>query len=67
MGNTLQELQAALTTDEVLCYLKVAPRTMYRLIRSGELPAMRVGRHWRFRRTDLDAWLARQRGSSSDT
>ena len=59
-NNIIQELEACLTTDEVLVYLKVTPRTIYRLIRSGELPAMRVGRQWRFRRTDLDAWLARQ-------
>ncbi|HEY7055802.1 MAG TPA: helix-turn-helix domain-containing protein [Vicinamibacterales bacterium] len=59
-NNIIQELESCLTTDEVLAYLKVTPRTIYRLIRSGELPAMRVGRQWRFRRADLDAWLARQ-------
>jgi excisionase family DNA binding protein len=59
-NNIIQELESCLTTDEVLAYLKVTPRTIYRLIRNGELPAMRVGRQWRFRRADLDAWLARQ-------
>ncbi len=58
---TPSDLQSCLTTDEVLSYLKVTPRTIYRLIRTGELPALRVGRQWRFRRTDLDAWLERQR------
>jgi excisionase family DNA binding protein len=52
---------AFLTTEEVLGYLRVTPRTIYRLIRSGELPAVRIGRQWRFRRTDLDDWLDRQR------
>jgi excisionase family DNA binding protein len=51
---------AFLTTEEVLGYLRVTPRTIYRLIRSGELPAVRVGRQWRFRRRDLDEWLERQ-------
>ena len=60
VNNIIQELEACLTTDEVLVYLKVTPRTIYRLIRTGELPALRVGRQWRFRRADLDAWLARQ-------
>lgn len=50
-----------LTTEEVLSYLKVNPRTIYRLIRSGELPAIRIGRQWRFRRSDLDDWIERQR------
>ena len=54
-------MTAFLTTEEVLGYLRVTPRTIYRLIRSGELPAIRIGRQWRFRRTDLDAWLDRQR------
>jgi excisionase family DNA binding protein len=59
--NPGSQLETFLTTDEVLSYLNVTPRTIYRLIRSGELPALRIGRQWRFRRGDLDAWLERQR------
>jgi excisionase family DNA binding protein len=59
--STGPDFQAFLTTEEVLAYLKITPRTIYRLIRNGELPAVRVGRQWRFRRRDLDAWLERQR------
>jgi excisionase family DNA binding protein len=58
------ELEAFLTTDEVLGYLKTTPRTIYRLIRTGELPAIRIGRQWRFRRSDLDGWLDRQRAGA---
>jgi len=56
-----QHVTPFLTTEEVLDYLRVTPRTIYRLIRSGELPAIRIGRQWRFRRTDLDDWLDRQK------
>ena len=49
--------EAFLTTDEVLAYLQVNLRTVYRLIDAGQLPAVRVGRQWRFRRKDIDAWL----------
>ena len=56
-----QRHRSFLTTGEVLAYLRVAPRTIYRLVRNGELPAVRVGRQWRFRRSDLDEWLDRQR------
>lgn len=59
------ELLSFLTTEEVLAYLKVTPRTIYRLIRSGELPAVRIGRQYRFRRTDLDGWLDRQRTTAT--
>jgi excisionase family DNA binding protein len=47
-----------LTTEEVLGYLQVNLRTVYRLIKAGRLPAARVGRQWRFRKRDIDAWLA---------
>ncbi len=58
-------LPSFLTTEEVLGYLKVNPRTIYRLIRSGELPAIRIGRQWRFRRSDLNTWIDRQRSMVS--
>ena len=54
---------AFLTMDEVLGYLRVTSRTIYRLIRTGDLPAVRIGRQWRFRQSDLDAWLNRQRSN----
>jgi excisionase family DNA binding protein len=50
-----------LTTDEVLEYLHVNLRTVYRLIKAGKIPAVRVGRQWRFRKRDIDAWLDNQR------
>jgi excisionase family DNA binding protein len=46
-----------LTTEEVLEYLQVNLRTVYRLIKAGKIPAVRVGRQWRFRKSDIDAWL----------
>lgn len=52
---------AFLTTEEVLDYLQVNLRTVYRLIKAGKIPAVRVGRQWRFRKRDIDAWLESQR------
>jgi excisionase family DNA binding protein len=60
-----ESLAAFLTTEEVLGCLKVNPRTIYRLIKSGDLPAVRVGRQWRFRRSDLNDWIERQRAAAS--
>ena len=45
----------------MLAYLQVNLRTVYRLIDAGKLPAVRVGRQWRFRKRDIDAWLDNQR------
>ena len=53
-----------LTTEEVLEYLQVNLRTIYRLIKAGKIPAVRVGRQWRFRKRDIDAWLDGQRSAA---
>lgn len=67
-GSDLTGTEGFLTTEEVLAYLQVNLRTVYRLIDAGKLPAVRVGRQWRFRRRDIDAWLEgqRARGGQSD-
>jgi excisionase family DNA binding protein len=57
--------ESFLTTEEVLEYLQVNLRTVYRLIKAGRIPAVRVGRQWRFRKRDIDAWLESQRPRSS--
>ncbi len=57
--------ESFLTTEEVLDYLQVNLRTVYRLIKAGKIPAVRVGRQWRFRKRDIDAWLESQRPRSS--
>jgi excisionase family DNA binding protein len=54
-----------LTTEDVLEYLQVNLRTVYRLIKAGRIPAIRVGRQWRFRKRDIDAWLESQRPRGS--
>ncbi len=56
-----------LTTEEVLEYLQVNLRTVYRLIKAGKIPAVRVGRQWRFRKRDIDAWLDSQRPRGGGT
>lgn len=56
-----------LTTEEVLDYLQVNLRTVYRLIKAGKIPAVRVGRQWRFRKSDIDAWLESQRPRNTRT
>lgn len=41
----------------VATYLGVTERTVYNKVRSGELPAVKVGRLWRVLQSDLEAWL----------
>ena len=61
MGINFPNDEIFLTTEEVLEYLQVNLRTVYRLIKAGKIPAVRVGRQWRFRKRDIDAWLDTQR------
>ncbi len=60
MGVNFPNDEIFLTTEEVLEYLQVNLRTVYRLIKAGKIPAVRVGRQWRFRKRDIDAWLDTQ-------
>lgn len=47
-----------LTPQEVADLLRVSSMTVYRLIRSGELRAVRVGKAYRLLEEDVDAYLA---------
>jgi excisionase family DNA binding protein len=49
-----------LTAHEVADQLRVSTMTIYRLIRRGELPAVRVGRNYRVRESELEAYLSAQ-------
>ena len=46
-----------LTAAETCRYLKVTPRTLYRYIQDRHMPAFKLGKEWRFVRSDLDQWL----------
>jgi excisionase family DNA binding protein len=47
-----------LTVQEVADLLRVSSMTVYRLIKAGDLPAVRVGRSFRVSDRDVDAYLA---------
>jgi excisionase family DNA binding protein len=42
-----------LTTQEVADLLKLHPKTVNKLAKSGRVPAYRIGRQWRFRRSEI--------------
>ena len=46
--------------------MRVSTMTVYRLIRDGELPAIRVGKHFRLRATDVDRFLASRTVNPAD-
>ncbi len=52
------EADEVLTCEEASALLKVSDKTLLRLARDGELPAQKVGRAWRFCRSELLAYVA---------
>lgn len=48
-----------LTAAEVAAILRVSTMTVYRLIKAGQLAAVRVGKSYRVREDDVDRYLAR--------
>jgi len=46
-----------MTVDEVADYLRVTEKTIYRLLKQGKIPAVKVGHQWRFDKTLIDEWL----------
>lgn len=46
-----------LTVGEVAAIMRVSNMTIYRLIKSGQLSAIRVGKNYRVRRGDIERYL----------
>ena len=46
-----------MTTKELSEYLQLDRMTIYKLLKSGDIPANRVGHQWRFFRSDIDDWI----------
>lgn len=53
-----------MTVEEVARYLKLKPQTVYKWAQDGQIPAAKLGKEWRFRRTLLDEWIDNQIMSS---
>ena len=50
-----------LDSRDAAALLSVRPSWVYEAVRSGRLPHLKVGRHIRFLRSDLEAWVVDQR------
>jgi len=46
-----------MTIREVADYLKLTEKTAYRLVAEGKIPGFKVGGSWRFRRSEIEAWI----------
>ena len=55
-----------MTTKELAEYLQLDRMTIYKLLKSGDIPADRVGHQWRFFRADIDTWVRSQKVNPQD-
>ena len=55
--NTKEDLMI-LTVRDVAGYLRMSEAKVYRLVKEGGLPVVRIGKTWRFRKDLLDNWLS---------
>ncbi len=53
-----------ITVKELAEYLKIAEKTAYRFAAEGKVPCFKVGGSWRFRRSEIEKWIAKQERDS---
>ena len=46
-----------LDSDGAAQLLRIHPKTLQRMARRGEIPGVQIGKLWRFRRSELNAWM----------
>ena len=50
--------KTVMTLQETAEYLRVTRSTIHRLLQRNQIPAFRIGRHWRFNVEEIDNWCA---------
>lgn len=46
-----------MTIDEVAEYLNLSKETLYKKVRKKEIPAIKIGRLWRFQKEAIEKWI----------
>jgi excisionase family DNA binding protein len=57
-----KDFEPLLDTEEAARLLRMHPRTLRTKARRGSIPAVQVGKRWRFRASTLDRWLGKLAG-----
>lgn len=61
------ELVRVLTINEVAEMLRMHSTTVYRLVKRGEIPGIKIGGHWRVTRASLDSFLSPEHAQRQTT
>lgn len=55
-----EKVNRIMTTEEAAEYLRLTPATVRKFAQSGEIPAAKLGREWRFDKELLEEWFRQQ-------
>lgn len=58
-NNTMSEI---MTIKQVAEYLKVSPRSIYKLVKDSAIPTFRIMNMWRFEKSKIDHWINEKNG-----
>ncbi len=53
-------MEEYLTAKQVAKYLQVKPLTIYQWARTNKIPAVKIGRVWRFKKNIIDSFLEKK-------
>jgi len=48
-----------MTLEEVAAYLRLKPQTIYTWAQDKKIPAAKLGKEWRFKKSMIDEWFVR--------
>lgn len=49
-----------MTVKELARYLKINEKTIYKLLKNGNIPASKIGGTWRFKKSIIEGWLEKE-------
>jgi len=61
MKNKPLETERLMTLEEISDYLQISIHTLYKMAQQDRIPAFKVTNKWRFRKSEIDAWIEKNR------
>jgi len=59
-------MQRLMTIKEVADYLRLSKVTVYKMTRQGKIPALKIGKQWRYNKAEIDSWVKQKSNSKHD-
>ena len=61
MKNKPRETERLMTLEEISDYLQISIHTLYKMAQQDRIPAFKVTNKWRFRKSEIDSWIEKNR------